>query len=134
MDNKRKNGHFLPVKSNKFSKTLEFDDEKYNSTDLLPTDGSRALSASRILRDLKQPVAPPFEAGACAIMTPFFKLPRQLNDNLCLFFFAYNVLDETKRLAFCKGNIDYLEEAFFEWVEEASSHNRGRLSSQRLHS
>ena len=116
VDNKRKNGHFPPEKSSKFSKTLELNDEEYDGANLSPMDGSRALSASRILRDLKQPAAPPSEANISAVITPFFKSPRRLNDNLCLFFSAYNIFDANKRFAFCKGNVDYPEEAFMKWL------------------
>jgi hypothetical protein len=117
VDNKRKSGHSPPEKSSKFSKTLGLDDEECDGTDLSLMDGSRALSASRILRDLKQPAAPPSEANISTVVAPFFKSPRRLNDNLCLFFSGYNVLDADKRFAFCKGNIDYPEEAFLQWAE-----------------
>jgi hypothetical protein len=100
----------------KLPKILELDDGECNGDDFLPNDGSRALSASRIQRDLKQPVAPPSEARVSTVALPFFKSPRHLSDNLCLFFSAYNVLDEIQRSAFCKGNIDYPERAFLEWV------------------
>ena len=73
MDNKRKDGHFSPEKNSKFLKTLELDDEEYDSTNRSPIDGSRALSASRILRDLKQLAALPSEAKIGTIITPFFK-------------------------------------------------------------
>ena len=62
----------------------------------------KPLSVSRILRDLKQPAAPPSEARVSAITFPFFKSPRRLNDNLCLFFSAHNVLDADK--PFLVGN------------------------------
>ncbi len=85
VNNKRKNVHSLQEKSNKLSKMSGLEDEECDSKNLLPTDGSRALSASRILRDLKQPAAPPSEARICAVITPFFMSSKCLNGNLCLF-------------------------------------------------
>ena len=63
----------------------ELDDEECNRTNLSRTDGCWALSVSRILRDLKQPAAPPSEARICAVITPFFMSSKCLNGNLCLF-------------------------------------------------
>ena len=40
---------------------------------------------SRILRDLKQPAAPPSEAKIRAVITPFFMSSKFLNGNLYLF-------------------------------------------------
>ena len=96
VNNQRKNERSLQEKSNKLSKMYGLEDEECDSTNLLPTDGSRALSASRILRDLKQPAAPPSEARICAVITLFFKSSKHLDGNFCLFFSAYNILDETK--------------------------------------
>ena len=96
VNNKRKNVHSLQEKRNKLSKMSGLEDEECNSTKLLPTDGSRALSASRIPRDLKQPAAPPSKARICDVFTPFFKSSKHLDGNFCLFFSAYNILDETK--------------------------------------
>jgi len=91
-------------------------DEECDSTNLLPTDGSRALSASRIPRDLKQPAAPPSESRNCAVITPFFKSLKHLNGNFVCFFSAYNILDETKWLTFPK-QCYWTEGVFLEWVE-----------------
>ena len=63
----------------------ELDDEECYRTNLSRTDGCWALSVSRILRDLKQPAAPPSEARICAVITPFFMSSKCLNGNLCLF-------------------------------------------------
>jgi hypothetical protein len=127
--NKRKFDCLSPEKHIKLTKILELDDGECNSDDFLPNDGSRALSASRILRDLKQPVAPPSEARVSAVILPFFKSPRRLSDNLCLFFSAFNVLDEVGRSAFCKGNVDYPEKAFLEWTS-TNSYIQNRLQIQ----
>jgi hypothetical protein len=63
----------------------ELDDKECYRTNLSRTDGCWALSVSRILRDLKQPAAPPSEARICAVITPFFMSSKCLNGNLCLF-------------------------------------------------
>ena len=74
----------------------ELDDGECNSTNLLRTDGCWALSASRILRDLKQQAAPPSEARNCAVITPFFKSLKHLDGNFVCYFSAYNIMYETK--------------------------------------
>ena len=114
----------------KLPKTLESDDGECDGMNSCPKMVDRALSASNIQRDLKQPVAPPSEAKANTITLPFFKSPRRLSDNLCLFFLAYNVLDEVQRSAFCKGNIDYPEGAFLNWAK-SNPYIQNRLQIQR---
>ena len=126
---KRENEHSGQEKSMKWPKTLEFDDGQCDGMNSFPKMVDRALSASNIQRDLKQPVAPPSEAKANTVALPFFKSPRRLSDNLCLFFSAYNVLDEVQRSAFCKGNIDYPEGAFLDWAK-SNPYIQNRLQIQ----
>ena len=85
---KRENEHSGQEKSMKLPKTLESDDGECDGVNFCPKMVDRALSASRILRGLNQPVAPPSEAKVSAITFPSFKSPRRLDDNLCLFFSA----------------------------------------------
>ena len=85
---KRENEHSGQEKGMKWPKTLESDDGECDGVSFCPRVVDRALSASRILRGLNQPVAPPSEAKVSAITFPSFKSPRRLDDNLCLFFSA----------------------------------------------
>ena len=110
----------------KLPKTLESDNGECDGMNSYPRVVDRVLSVSRILRDQKQPGAPPSEVEARTVTLPFFKSPRRLSDNLCLFFSAYNVLDADERFAFCGGIVDYPEKTFLEWAQ-SDSYIRNRL-------
>jgi hypothetical protein len=125
---KRENEHSGQEKCTKLPKTLESDDGECDGVSFCPRVVDRALSASRILRGLNQPVAPPSEVEAYTVTLPFFKSPRRLSDNLCLFFSAYNVLDADERFAFCEGNTDYPEEAFLKWAH-SNTYIQNRLQA-----